>query len=603
MQLKNSSLRWRLGIVASIAMTLLALYPQATVWRGGARGWAGIYFSCHADESSYEAYIRALIDGRPRRNDPYSGRDDVASAPLSESLFSIQFIPAYAIALPARLLHLQVDTAFTILTALVAFASTLVLFRLIALVTNDVRVAAAGALIVLCCGALARTFISTRLTGSWSIAPAYFPFLRSYLPAAPFPLFFILCALVWRMLVSEDKRTKLIAALIAGATFALLIFSYFYLWTAATAWLCGLALLWLIVRPEKFWRDFKYIALVNLIALLAFVPYWILLSRRATTTDVVQALARSHRPDIFRAPELIAALVLVMLAVGVWRKIFQPQDRRVLFTASLALLPLAVFNQQVLTGHSLQPVHYELFIANYAALAALIMAAALIFKRQLSVSGSKTNLALASLALLALCCGVIESRYAIKTHVEVNRIRDEIKPAGLRLAQLNDEVKTQGRSFPIVLATNIIQADELPVYMSDAVLWSPHMRAFAGVSLPEDKERYYKLLYYTGTDEAQFADLLKNTRIAPSTIFGWERINPRLGADPKPVTPDEIREEVRRYSDFTASFQRAQAAQPKLSYIVTPASKPADLSNLDRWYERDAGERVGNSILYRVALR
>lgn len=602
MQLESSSLRWRLGIVAAVAMTLLALYPQATVWRGGTHQWSGNYFSCHADESSYEAYIRALIDGRPRRNDPYSGRDDVANAPLPESLFSIQFVPAYALALPARVFNLQVDTAFTLLTALVAFASTLALFRLIAMVTNDERVAAAGALIVLCCGALARTSISTRLTNSWSIAPAYFPFLRSYLPAAPFPLFFILCTLMWLMLASEDKRARLIAALVAGAIFALLIFSYFYLWTAAAAWLCGLALLWLIVRPENFWRDFKYIALVNFIALLAFVPYWILLSRRATTTDVVQALARSHRPDIFRAPELIAALVLLLLAVGVWREVFQLQDRRVLFTASLALMPLAVFNQQVLTGHSLQPVHYELFIANYSALTALILTSALIFKRQLTASSGKSNLALACLALLALSCGMIESRYAIKNHFEVNRIRDEIKPVGLRLAQLKDEAKQQ-HVFPIVLTTNIIQADELPVYTFDAVLWSPHMRAFAGVSLPEDKERYYKLLYYTGTDEAQFADLLKNTRIAPSTIFGWERINSRLGADPKPVTPDEIREEVRRYSDFKASFQREQAAQPKLSYVVTPALKPADLSNLDRWYTRDAGERVGNSILYRVALR
>lgn len=30
---------------------------------------------------------------------------------------------------------------------------------------------------------------------------------------------------------------------------------------------------------------------------------------------------------------------------------------------------------------------------------------------------------------------------------------------------------------------------------------------------------------------------------------------------------------------------------------------PYDLSNLDRWYERDAGERIGSSILYRVRLR
>ena len=41
---------------------------------------------------------------------------------------------------------------------------------------------------------------------------------------------------------------------------------------------------------------------------------------------------------------------------------------RFLFAASFALMPLAVFNQQVITGRSLQPFHYESFIANYVTL-------------------------------------------------------------------------------------------------------------------------------------------------------------------------------------------------------------------------------------------
>ena len=86
-------------------MMLLALWPQINMWIARGQNWQGSYVAVQGDEVAYSAYLNALIDGRPRRNDPYTGRDDSRPANrLPESLFSIQFIPAYAIALPARLL-------------------------------------------------------------------------------------------------------------------------------------------------------------------------------------------------------------------------------------------------------------------------------------------------------------------------------------------------------------------------------------------------------------------------------------------------------------------------------------------------------------------
>jgi hypothetical protein len=43
--------------------------------------------------------------------------------------------------------------------------------------------------------------------------------------------------------------------------------------------------------------------------------------------------------------------------------------------------------------------------------------------------------------------------------------------------------------------------------------------------------------------------------------------------------------------------------RPTLSFVVVTTEAAPDLSNLDRWYERDAGERVGLLTLYRVKLR
>jgi hypothetical protein len=138
--------RWRFGILAAIALALLALYPQFALHLERGRDWNGSYAYFSQDEIAYSAYVNALIDGRPRRNDPYTGRDDVPGAPPQpESLFSIQFLPAYLVALPARLFGLSAPTTFILLTAIIAFTAVLSLFWLLDTVTNNARLAAAAA--------------------------------------------------------------------------------------------------------------------------------------------------------------------------------------------------------------------------------------------------------------------------------------------------------------------------------------------------------------------------------------------------------------------------------------------------------------------------
>ena len=48
-------------------------------------------------------------------------------------------------------------------------------------------------------------------------------------------------------------------------------------------------------------------------------------------------------------------------------------DARVIYAASLALLPFIVFNQQVLTGRTMQAFHYEIFVVNYSTLVGLLI--------------------------------------------------------------------------------------------------------------------------------------------------------------------------------------------------------------------------------------
>lgn len=597
---------WRSGVLAAIAVMFLSLYPQLHLWYERGAAWSGTYALFDTDEVAYSAYLNALIDGRPRRNDPYTGRDDRADAPQPESLFSIQFATPYALAFIARVLGLSASSIFILLAPLAALVSSLVIFRLVRLVTDDERLAATALLVVLCLGTLATGQGAVREVRGVQAAYHYLPFLRRYIPAFIFPFYFALCALVWRMLTIEDqRRAALRSAILAGATFALLVYSYFYLWTAAAAWLVCLALLWLLIRPEGYRRALRLFGVMGALMIAALLPYLALVSNRAETMEAVQALTFSHAPDLLRVPEIICAVVLVALAYSAHRGRVKWKDQATIFTASFALMPFIVFNQQIITGRSLQPIHYEQFIANYVSLVAVILAWAILWRAWASSGRRIPRKALIFVAVAAFGWGIAETRVAITIFNPIDTIRDGAMPATLRLDELaGASAEKSNDATPVVLFTDVLPSDDLPTIAPQAVLWARHMHVFSGVTLDENKERFYQYLYYTGVSEQILTNALAHRDfyyILP--LFGWERANPNLTVNWKPITQEEVIEELREYAAYVHSFNHDRASNPTLSYVVTSKRLNADLSNLDRWYERDAGERIGAHTLYRVKLR
>ena len=590
---QRATKQWRWAALPVAILFLLALAPQIALRFGHSPSVS--YFSFNPDEAPYLAYVNALKEGRPRKSDPFSGRDDRAGASQPESIFSIQFVPAYAIALAARVSAVSSQTAFAILSCLVAICAALGVYILIRLVTDEDYAAAAGALIVLCCGSLRFAPFVTRFS---SVGRAqYFPFLRSYAPSFAFPFFILFVIIVWACSTTKDSRRQLVLSFMAAAIFLVLVFSYFYLWIAAIAWLCILAGLWLVLRPERYLQKLRGTAIVVAVAAVGLFSYWRFLAHRSTSTDTFQVVTRTHWPDLLRLPELIGFVVVAAILFFARPGAFGLRAHRTLFISSLALLPLAVFNQQVLTGYSIQPIHYELYVANYAVLLAAVLAASTIAQAHRRAPLAKPVLALG--AMVAIGWGVIEITYAVRARTELNTMRAEIRPAALRLAEIANN-RTIDRNS-IVFATNIVQADTLPADAPQPVLWAPHMRSFPGVDFAEDKSRYYAQLYYSGVDAATFESLLRETTVTPSVVFGWERVNSRLTSEPNPISVEEVQQEVRRYADYVATFDHARAASVPLAFVV--ASRKDNLSNLDRWYARDEGESVGNLMLYRVRLR
>jgi hypothetical protein len=616
LQSKRIKLRWRLGVLAGVAMMLLALYPQINLWALRGREWNGAYAYNDIDEVAYAAYLQAVIDNRPRRNDPFTARDDAVGFRQPESLFSIQFIPPYAIALLARPFGLSATSMMIVTGPVAAFATALALFWLLGIVTKDDRMAATGALMVLCLGTLAcaQGAIVQLLGRGW--AYPYLPFLRRYLPALPFPVFFIFCALVWRSLRSENRRAFYLAATGAGLSFSVLVYSYFYLWTTAAAWLICFALLLLIAKPDGWKRDFKSLIVTGCIALASLVPYALLLANRATTMDSVQLLTYTRRPDLFRPPALIGMAVLALLGYCVWRKRLEWRNRATLFAGAFALTPLVVFNQQILTGRSLQPIHYEVFIVNYVAALSLVLTAALILRARTDDSATTdtaalgarrrlTSRALAFTALVTFGWGVVEAD--ITTHVvdDQNVTRDEAFPVGQRLRELASATESDAGENPgVVFAPNLIQGDDLPTLAPQGVLWARHLHVFSSATWEESKERFYQHAYYEGFDARWLqAELNDGNYVVVIALFGWGRHHDRLTVNSTPLSQEEINAEVEAYANYIASFDRERAASPLLSYVVTREDGEPDFTNLDRWYERDAGVRHGKFILYRVKLR
>lgn len=602
--LSSAPIQWRWGILAASVLVLISLYPQVHLWLTSGQYWqhAVAYNQGLGDEVAYAAYVNALIDGRPRRNDPYTGRDDLSDSRLPESLFSIQFVPAYAIALAARALGISATTAFIFLTPLAAFASGLAVFWLVHLLTGNCRLASCGVLVVLCLGTLASAegMFSSFVGGERHFD--YFPFLRRYQPAASFPLFLLFLIVVCRFLVRRQR--PILSGILAASILVLLVFSYFYLWTAALAWLGAIALLWLISRPDDRAILMRFLAVVGAITTCALIPYFIMISHSAETTRNVQSLVLSRKPDLFSAAELLGATVLLVLVFGIRRNSFRLHDGRVIAAASFALLPFIVLNQQIITGRVLQPIHYKGFVTSYAVLISFVILGGLSWPRRNGGSWQVSKRALVWITIAAFEWGAIEAYQAAKRNAVAN---DRGAEEMTIYAYFADQARKGSRlnSDEVILFEDLAMADGAPAASPFPVLWAPHMVVYPGVATTESKERLYKHLYYTGVGVKELDAYFRGETIYNGCavgLFGFDRFIDGLNPNAKPITRDELNAELMAYARYIETFDKQRASSPRVSHVIIRTGSETNLENLDRWYQRDTGEQVGKFTIYRITL-
>jgi hypothetical protein len=262
-----------------------------------------------------------------------------------------------------------------------------------------------------------------------------------------------------------------------------------------------------------------------------------------------------------------------------------------------------VLNQQIISGRVMQPIHYKGFIANYSVLLAIVISCSLEWRRRSAASWQFSKRGLMWVAVAALEWGVIE------TYQAANRSAPANKQAAADMSiyrRLNKAETLSKNREQIVLFSDPRVADGAPAASPLAVLWAPHMMVYTSTTTAESKERLYKQLYYTGFGAKELDAYFHGAEVYygyAAGMFGFDRVIDGLNSGAKPISSDELNQETLHYVNYAASFSHERAAADRLSYVVTPINDQPNLSNLDRWYERDAGERVGNFMLYRVRLK
>jgi hypothetical protein len=272
------------------------------------------------------------------------------------------------------------------------------------------------------------------------------------------------------------------------------------------------------------------------------------------------------------------------------------RNQTTVFIISFALLPLLVFNQQIVTGYSLQPMHYNMYILNYLVLPAVLLLANELFKEKLE----KTKLFVWSFTAAVFCVwGVIETNYTTKNRLAYNVRRDEAILVNRYLAEIGKTSFTEAKS-QITLNIDSIQGDNQPSVAPQGVLWATHLRSTGNLSEEENLKRYFLFLYFQNLDKDWLQMSLQSCpNEACRALIGWG-VNPTLSISYNKIDQIKIDSFTAKYSDFIENISASEALNPTVSYLVVPDHLNPDLTNFERWYEKVNSERVGKFTLYQV---
>src|SRR5689334_23427758 len=150
----------------------------------------------------------------------------------------------------------------------------------------------------------------------------------------------------------------------------------------------------------------------------------------------------------------------------------------------------------------------------------------------------------------------------------------------------------------------------LPTNTRQSTLLGMGSADFGSANNDERKEFLFTHLYYSGVTPDVLRQIIDGAGVPLQTsyyvkyvLFGHERIRPVYSLEFQPITASEIEDELKKYAAFVDSFSRDTARKHRITYSVTTIESNFDFSYIDRWYDRNRGEQVGDAMLYTLTLR
>jgi hypothetical protein len=278
-------------------------------------------------------------------------------------------------------------------------------------------------------------------------------------------------------------------------------------------------------------------------------------------------------------------------------------DHKTLFIISLALLPIIVNNQQVLTGRQLQSIHFDTYVANYAVVLGLFLAFALILENtSIERRGQvRSTVVIILLGAAAASWGLVECYYTTRFVKGINIRRDQ----AYAISKFLRESAVDGPCCSgHVFSYDELIADDLPTTARQPVLWAIHQNIFGTIDLPQYKEQYYQYTYFKGYDRNKLTGLLRGYDAGSvATLFGSDRLNSYLTSKFTVLTDAEIEAEANKYENYVAKFDPKNSPATTLSFAILPNNRAIDTSNIDKWYERIEIGTFEQFTLYRLRLR
>src|SRR6185295_3262945 len=151
------------------------------------------------------------------------------------------------------------------------------------------------------------------------------------------------------------------------------------------------------------------------------------------------------------------------------------------------------FNQQILTGRSLQPLHYEIFTANYVSLLALFLMVYVLRRGSKEAYEPIPGRILALFTVAVFGWGIVQTTGAANSKVAQTRLEDDAMPVLKWMAAEGKKAGFAGADSDnpraVVFASVPLLAETLPTGAPQAQLFAAHMLYYSGAGPEEMRER------------------------------------------------------------------------------------------------------------------